>query len=158
MVRKRLALLALIALIVLTGCSENNLEKQIDKFYKLKSDMEVFAIKVFIPSKEADMVQGINQIREYCTEDLLKELEEDLGAFTLVDTTISELEVDFINKENTTERVHNKLIITFRVEETNRSQKVFIEFIEGNNGKYNRYYIHRGVMEGRKWREYLKHF
>lgn len=146
---KLLALLIIVITFSLIGCSKDNNKSDIDEYFKLKEDFSYFITKVYDASSNLDIANGKEAIRGYLTESAYKTLESELGEYNDVDSEITDLVVSYIKKENSTNNLFDKVNVTFRIINGNRSQLHAIEFIKDNSGLFNRYNIFKGIIEER---------
>lgn len=132
-------------MLITVGCIDK--DEKINEYFKMKEDFNLFIVRVYGARNEADIINGKQAIKEYLTEQLYEEIKVDLGEFKEVDSTISNLSVAYINKENSTNNRHDKLNITFRVISGDRSKMMAIEFIKDESGLFSRYNVFEGIVE-----------
>ncbi len=146
---KKVILIVILILLALTVTScGSDVDDSMDKYFKLKDDFTTFANKVYNPSKEADLIIGVNTLKPYITERLHEELQRDLGQYTPESKyRMTELNVTYIRKENSLNNKFNKMNISFRLEDDERSQLQAIEFVENNEGIFDRYHMFYGITE-----------
>jgi len=147
----KIKVLALIMIIVisLTGCSGVSNTKHIDEYFKLKEDFGYFVIKVYDANNNSDIAQGKLAIKDYLTDAAYETLEKEIGEYQEVNSSISDLVVSYIRKENSTNNLFDKVNVTFRLINGNRSQLHAIEFIKDKSGLFNRYNVYKGIIEER---------
>lgn len=145
---KVLALIMILA-ISLNGCSSVNNTKHIDEYFKLKEDFGYFVIKVYDANNNSDIVQGKSAIKDYLTDAAYEALEKEIGEYQEVNSSISDLVVSYIRKENATNSLFDKVNVSFRLINEDRSQLYAIEFIKDNSGLFNRYNVYKGIIEER---------
>ena len=118
--------------------------------YTLESDMEEFVKGVYGARSASDIRNGANKIKQYMTPEAFEELEEDLGEYKDTKSSVIDLDVYKINKENAINNVHDKVKVVFRVSNGEQSQLYSIEFVENSEGKFDRYNLYRGIVETSK--------
>ena len=154
MIRNNKILLVIIILITLvilgTSCKKEDTSKEAMEYFKLKEAVGNFVLNVYNPSSQSDMADGLQAIKKYATKELYEELQNDMGEYrTDVTTSLSDLNISYIKKENSLNNLFDKIIVTFRLIDGNRSQVLAIEFIQNDKGLLDRYNIYEGLLEGR---------
>ena len=147
-------LLAVAVSIGTVGCTkEAKGEEKIHdakSYNELRNSFNTFVIKTYTPRNQSEMVEGLNSIKQYVTAELFERLSNDIGEYKEnIDSYITDLDVSYIKKENSTNNLFNKLNVSFRVINGNRSQVYAIEFIENSQQIYDDYNIFKGIVETR---------
>lgn len=147
-------LLAVAVSIGTVGCTkEAKGEEKIHdakSYNELRNSFNTFVIKTYTPRNQSEMVEGLNSIKQYVTAELFERLSNDIGEYKEnIDSYITDLDVSYIKKENSTNNLFNKLNVSFRVINGDRSQVYAIEFIENSQQIYDDYNIFKGIVETR---------
>ena len=150
MSKLKLMLLALLMAANLAGCGSIMEGRCVDDYFKLKEDFSYFIVKVYDANNQLDIADGKERIKKYLTESAYETLEKEIGEYKEVDSSVTDLVVSYIKKENSTVNKFDKVNVTFRIINGDRSQMQAMEFIKDESGLYNRYNIYKGIIEERK--------
>ena len=156
---KRIMTIIIICLIAinLIGCTGETKDgkqlkvnaESVDGYFKLIEDMQLLVNKIYLPRSQYDIDEGKQIIIRHSTSELWDELSKEIGEYNPeVKANISDLSVSYISKENTDTNLHDKVNVTFRLINQDRSQMHALEFWIDDQGKFNRYNLYQGIIEG----------